>query len=59
MARKSKEQRALDAARQRRAHGDPLPFMMILRQERSRRGLIAPVDKTKRNVDKIVSGLLC
>lgn len=42
-----KEQRATDNARKRRDAGDPLPYMMILKQERSRLGIIPPVDRSK------------
>lgn len=56
--RSAREQRALDAARARRDEGDPLPFMMILKQERDRLGIILPVEKSKRPVRTIKSGLL-
>lgn len=58
-SRSSKEQRALNAARQRRDHGDPLPFMLILKQERNRRGIIPPVEKSRRKVETVRSDLLC
>jgi len=53
------EQRALNAARQRRDNGDPLPFMLILKQERDRRGVILPVGKSRRKVETVRSDLLC
>jgi len=57
MARLSKEQRALNAARRRRDNGDPLPFMLILSQERSRRDIIPPVEKSRRKIINVVRSL--
>jgi len=42
-----REQRAADRARKRRDDGDPLPYMMILAQERDRLGIVASVDKSR------------
>jgi len=42
-----REQRAVELARQRRDNGDPLPYMIILKQERDRVGIIIPVDKSR------------
>lgn len=42
-----REQRAADRARERRDNGDPLPYMVILKQERDRLGIVPPVDKSR------------
>lgn len=48
----------MNAARQRRDHGDPLPFMLILKQERDKRGVVLPVGKSRRGVETVRSPLL-
>lgn len=56
--RTSREQRALNRARARRDGGDLLPFMMILKQERSKLNIIVPVERSRRRVVTIRSELL-
>lgn len=56
--RTSREQRALNRARARRDDGDLLPFMMILKQERSKLNIIVPVERSRRRVVTIRSELL-
>lgn len=56
-SRNSREQRALNAARRRRDNGDPLPFMVILKQERDRRDIIPPVEKSRRRITDVVRTL--
>jgi len=51
-----KEQRAADRARERRDKGDPLPYMVILKQERERLGIILPVDKSRKVVNILGPG---
>jgi hypothetical protein len=43
----SREKIAADRARQRRDQGDPLPYMVILKQERDRLDLVPPVDRSR------------
>lgn len=58
-ARKTREERARENARLRQENGDHRPFMVILKQERDRLGIILPVDKTrKRVVEDVWSPLL-
>jgi hypothetical protein len=49
--RQWREQRAVLRARKRRDNGDPLPYMVILKQERDRLNIIAPVDKSRKVVN--------
>jgi hypothetical protein len=56
--RRNKELIALDHARTRRDGGDPLPFMVILKQERDKIGIVPPVEKSRRRVETVRSDLL-
>jgi len=51
-----REQKAADRARERRDSGDPLPYMIILKQERDKIGIIASVDKSRTVVNILGKG---
>jgi hypothetical protein len=54
----TREQRAVRRARERQAGGDPLPYMMILKQERDRLGIVPELDRNRRRVVTVRSHLL-
>lgn len=56
--RANREQRALTRARARLDAGDPLPFMIVLKQERDKLNIIVPVEKSRRGIETVRSDLL-
>ena len=46
--RGTKERRAVERARKRRDGGDPRPYMIILKEERDRLGIIIPLTSSRK-----------
>ena len=54
--RESRERIALRRARKRCDNGDPLPFMVVLKQERDRLNIIVPVTHSRTVINVLGEG---
>lgn len=57
-SRGTREERARTAARLRQEDGDTRPFMVILKQERDRLGIIPALERSRRRVETVRTDLL-